>query len=236
MKCERCQIFDKLEAGNKLENFLSWKKKKAENSPSKNTNIIGGDDMLYIEKNSSQHIIHLIKKLKENYNLNNRQLAHELETGETQISRWLNGQAEPNKTKTQKIWDLFLRTWQPGILKLSPNSHWNCEYFVEVMDIKNPFETFVFDNDYENGFDTFLIMLQECEKLPWEIYRTYEPDFVPCIHHIVLNLNTTMCFINCFLNFETLEDAFIHYKGLNPGAFDYQLIKEKKDEKAGKTK
>lgn len=190
--------------------------------------------MLYIQKNSSQHIIHLIQKLKENYHLNNRQLAHELETGETQISRWLNGQAKPNKTKTQKIWDLFLRTWQPGILKLSPNSYWVCEYFVEVMDIKNPFETFIFD-ECENSFDIFLLMLQECENLPWEIYRTYEPSYIPYIHHIVLNLNTTMCLINCFLNFETLEDAFIKQPGLNPAAFDYQLIKEKRNENTRKT-
>lgn len=191
--------------------------------------------MLYIEKNSSQHIIHLIKELKENYNLNNKQLSHQLETGETQISRWLNEQAKPNKTKTQKIWDLFLRTWQPGILKLPSNSHWSCEYFVEVMDIKNPFETFIFDNYYENGFNSFLAMIKECENLSWEIYRTYEPNYIPHIHHTVLNLNTTMCFINCFLDFETVEDALIKHPGLNPAAFDYQLIKEKRNENTRKT-
>lgn len=186
--------------------------------------------MLYIEKNSSQHIIHLIQKTKENYNLTNRDLSAALNTTETQISRWLNNQAAPNKTKVQKIWEFFEATWTPGILQLSKNSHWKCEYFVEVMDIKNPFETFVFDDYYENGFDTFLIMLQECENLPWKIYRKYEPNYIPYIHRIVLNLNTTMCFINCFLNFETLEDAFIKQPGLNPAAFDYQLIKEKRNE------
>lgn len=192
--------------------------------------------MLYIIKNSPEHIIHLIQKTKENYHLTNRNLARELGISETQFSRWINGQAAPNKTTVEKIWQLFLHIWQPGIIKLPINSHWNHEYFVEVMDIKNPFETFVFDEDFENGFEPFLKMIQECENLSYEIYRTYTEKEIPVIHETVLKLNTTMCFITCFLNFENLEDTFIHYKGLNPNTFDYQLIKEKKNEKAGKTK
>lgn len=190
--------------------------------------------MLFVEKNSSQHISILIKKFKENYNFTNQQLSQKLDTTETQISRWLNGQATPNKTRTQKIWNLFLQTWQPGILKISANSYWSCEYFVEVMDIKNPFETFIFDKDYENGLSVFLDMMTECENLPYEIYRTYSPQNAALIHLAVLKLNTTMSFMNCFLTDLTLEDIFIKYPGLNPAAFDYLLIKEKRNAYFGK--
>lgn len=192
--------------------------------------------MLYIEKNSSQHIIHLIQKTKENYNLTNRDLSVALNTTETQISRWLNNQAKPNKTKTQKIWGFFEDTWTPGILQLSKNSHWKCEYFIEVMDIKNPFETFIFDEDYENDFDTFLDMIRECENLPYKIYRIYEPETAWLIHHTILSLNTTMNFLDALLAYDTLEEVFSHYKGLNPSAFDYDLIQEKKNERKNLSK
>lgn len=186
--------------------------------------------MLYIERNSSQHIVHLLNKTKQNYNLTNRDLSVILNTSETQISRWLNGQANPNKSKVQKIWDAFKKIWMPGILKLPANSHWLVEYFIEVMDIKNPFETFIFDEDFENEFDDFIKMIKECEKLPWSIYRIYQPNSTENIHYTILKLNTTMCFLKSLLSYDTLEETFIHYKGLNPAGFDYQLIKEKREE------
>lgn len=190
--------------------------------------------MLNINNNPEEYTIHLLEKTKQNYNITSKQIAHELEMTETAVSRWFTENVKPNRSTIQKIWDrIFTQYWEMGILCLPPNSHWGCEYFVAVRDIKNPFETFIIDKEFENGPALFVQMIAECEKLNFNIYRTYEktPKELQStiLFRDISKLNTTMSFLKVLTSYPALEDVFIHFSGLNPAAFDYQLIKEKKN-------
>lgn len=191
--------------------------------------------MLNINDNPEKYTIHLLEKTKQNYNLTSKQIAHELDMTETAVSRWFNEKVTPNRSTLHKIWDkIFSQYWEIGVLRLPPNSQWLCDYFIAVRDIKNPFETFMIDEEFENGPYRFIQMVEECENLNSIIYRTYEKfprEIQPTLlTKDIQKLNTTMVFHRSLTAYPILEDVFIHSPGLNPAAFDYQLIKEKKAE------
>lgn len=184
------------------------------------------------EKNYKQNTIHFLQKTKENYSLSSKQIAREIGATEASISRWLNGQTKPSNQKIEDIWAFFEKIWIKGIICLPKNSQWNGDFFVQVADIKNPFETFDLYEFFESGPQQFLEMIKECESLTNGkpiIYRTFSTESVFLIEDVTRKLNTTMEFRDCFTKFDNLEDCFTYFKGLNPGAFDYQLIKELKN-------
>ena len=184
------------------------------------------------EKNYKQNTIHFLQKTKENYSLSSKQIAREIGATEASISRWLNGQTKPSNQKIEDIWSFFSRTWIKGIICLPQNSQWGINFFVQVADVKNPFETFYLDKLFENGPKKFIEMVAECEEITNgrpTIYRTFTTESEYLIEDVTRKLNVTMAFHDCFTQFNNLEDCFAHFKGLNPGAFDYQLIKELKN-------
>lgn len=184
------------------------------------------------EKNYKQNTIHFLQKTRENYSLSSKQIAREIGATEASISRWLNGQTKPSNQKIEDIWAFFNRTWIKGIVCLPSNSQWKVNFFIQVADVKNPFETFYLFRLFENGPKKFIEMVAECEELTNGkpiIYRTFTTESEYFIEDVTRKLNTTMEFRDCFTKFDNLEDCFTHFKGLNPGAFDYQLIKELKN-------
>lgn len=173
-------------------------------------------------------VIKRLAQFKQDYNFTSKEIAKELETTEAAISHWFNDDSLPRVNKVEDIYKLFEKYCIPGIIKIPKNKHWLAWFFVQVDDIKNPYGSWC--EDIISGM------------LPWEfsewmedwkkefpdpeIYRQYEPGIWgrTLAHLDYLNLNTTIEFKKCFIGHSSLQEVFSTYKGLNPRAFDYELV------------
>ena len=175
-------------------------------------------------------IIELLKDFKENYNFTSKEIAQKLHTTESTVSNWLSGKALPSPTKAKSICKLLDTICIPGIVRIPKNEHWNTTYFLRVIDIKNPYMTWVDDQFSGEEPESFSKWVKD-----WSIafpnptvYRQYAPTSqgrVQC-QYDALNLLTTISFKDCFIGHSSLEEVFNTYKGLNPSGFDYKLIRD----------
>ena len=183
--------------------------------------------MLCIYENLNKNIISLLKKTKENYNLNNKTIAQKLESTEAAVSRWLAGKSKPNRKSCEKMVQLFHEVWEPGIVELPPNSHWTGNYYLRVEDLRNPFDTW-YDGDFTGEYpESFLRFIKEWEeKGQFKIIKQYN-DYKEFKMFSLLeeqNCNTTSEFLHWSSARELVN--LIQNGKLNANAFDYQLLGE----------
>lgn len=183
--------------------------------------------MLCIYENLNKNIISLLKKTKENYNLNNKTIAQKIESTEAAVSRWLAGKSKPNRKSCEKMVQLFHEVWEPGIVELPPNSHWTGNYYLRVEDLRNPFDTW-YDGDFTGEYpESFLRFIEEWEeKGQFKIIKQYN-DYKEFKMFSLLeeqNCNTTSEFLHWSSARELVN--LIQNGKLNANAFDYQLLGE----------
>ena len=173
-------------------------------------------------------IIKRLAQFKQDYNFTSKQIAEELQTTEVAISHWFNGDSLPRMNKVEDIYKLFNKYCIPGVVKIPKNKHWLAWFFVQVDDIKNPYESWCEDTMSGEDPQDFSKWIKDWQKeFPNpEIYRQYEPgSWGRSMAHLdYLNLNTTIEFRECFIGYSTLQEVFSTYKGINPRAFDYELV------------
>jgi DNA-binding XRE family transcriptional regulator len=183
--------------------------------------------MLCVYDNLDKNILSLLKKTKENYNLNNKTIAQKIESTEAAVSRWFAGKSKPNKKSCEKIIQLFHEIWEPGIIELPPCSHWRGNYYLRVEDLRNPFDTW-HDGDFTGEYpESFLHFIEEWEeKGQFRIVKRYE-DYKEFKIFSALeeqNCNTTSEFLYSLPAQQVVN--LIQDGKLNASAFDYQLLGE----------
>ena len=173
-------------------------------------------------------VIKRLAQFKQDYNFTSKQIAEELQTTEAAVSHWFNEDSLPRTNKIEDIYKLFNKYCIPGVIKIPKNKHWLACFFIQVDDVKNPYESWREDKVSGESPETFTQWITDWKKdFPTpEIYRQYEPGtWGRSLAHLdYLNLNTTIEYRNCFIGHSSLEETFSHYVGLNPRAFDYELI------------
>lgn len=183
--------------------------------------------MLCIYDNLNKNILFLLKKTKENYNLNNKIIAQKIESTEAAVSRWFAGKSKPNKKSCEKIIQLFHEIWEPGIIELPPCSHWLGNYYLRVEDLRNPFETW-YDGDFTGEEpESFLHFIEEWEeKGQFRIIKHYEDykEFKMLSALEEQHCNTTSEFLYSSPAQQVVN--LIQDGKLNASAFDYQLLGE----------
>lgn len=173
-------------------------------------------------------IIKRLAQFKQDYNFTSKQIAEELQTTEAAISHWFNEDSLPRANKVEDIYKLFNKYCIPGVVKIPKNKHWRAWFFVQVDDIKNPYGSWCEDTMSGEEPLSFSKWIKDWQKeFPNpEIYRQYEPgSWGRSMAHLdYLNLNTTIEFRDCFIGYSTLQEVFSTHKGINPRAFDYELV------------
>lgn len=183
--------------------------------------------MLCIYDNLNKNILSLLKKTKENYNLNNKTIAQKIESTEAAVSRWFARKSKPNRKSCEKIIQLFHEIWEPGIIELPPCSHWLGNYYLRVEDLRNPFDTW-YDGDFTGEYpESFLHFIEEWEeKGQFRIIKRYEDykEFKMLSALEEQNCNTTSEFLYSLPAQQVVN--LIQDGRLNASAFDYQLLGE----------
>lgn len=183
--------------------------------------------MLCIYDNLNKNILSLLKKTKENYNLNNKTIAQKIGSTEAAVSRWFAGKSKPNSKSCEKIIRLFHEVWEPGIVEFPPCSHWTGNYYMRVEDLRNPFDTW-YDGDFTGEEpESFLRFMEEWkEKGQFRIVKQYNDyrEFKMFSALEEQNCNTTSEFLHWKPARELVN--LIQDGRLNANAFDYQLLGE----------
>lgn len=93
-------------------------------------------------------IIKRLVQFKQDYNFTGKEIAKKLNTTEAAVSHWFCGDTLPRANKVKDIYKLFEKYCIPGIIKIPQNKHWATWFFVQVDDIKNPYESWHTDNTF----------------------------------------------------------------------------------------
>ena len=173
-------------------------------------------------------VIKRLAQFKQDYNFTSKQIAEKLQTTESAVSHWFNEDSLPRANKVEDIYKLFENYCIPGIIKIPKNKHWSAWFFIQVDDIKNPYGSWCEDRFSGEDPQDFSKWIEDWKKeFPHpEVYRQYEPgNWGRSRAHLdYLNLNTTIEFREYFIGHSSLQEVFSIYKGMNPSAFDYQLV------------
>jgi len=86
-------------------------------------------------------INHYLIKTIDNYNLKGKEIAQTTGITEALISNYINNTRKPSKKNREKLWEYLYNIWQSGVIKLPVSEYWSLPFYIPVMDIKNPFET-----------------------------------------------------------------------------------------------
>lgn len=156
-------------------------------------------------------IIERLAQFKWDYNFTSKQIAEKLQTTEAAVSNWFNGNNVPRKEKIENIYKLFNKYCIPGIIRLPKNEHWLTSLFIRVDDIKNPYASWIDDEQTGIEPETFAQWMKDWEKqFPNPtIYRQYSSDATgraKC-HLDLLNLNTTIEHKDYFIGYDNLMQA-----------------------------
>lgn len=162
-------------------------------------------------QSEKQRVIKRLVRFKEDYNFTSKQIAEELNTTESAVSNWFNGNSLPRLEKVRNIYKLFDKYCIPGIIRFPANKHWLATFFLQVRDIKNPYASWI-DNEWSGESpEIFAKWVKDWEKQFPDpmIYRQYEPGAAgqaKC-NLDTLNLNTTIEHRNFFLGCGSLAEA-----------------------------
>ena len=171
-----------------------------------------------------EHVIKRLMQFNQDYNFTGKEIAKKLNTTEAAVSHWFCGDTLPRTNKVKDIYKLFEKYCIPGIIKIPQNKHWTAWFFVQVDDIKNPYESYHTDNTFGEAPAQFALWIKDWkEEFPApEIYRQYEagPHGRTVAHLECMNLNTTIEFRNYFIGCPSIQEAYLN---LNPSCFDYML-------------
>lgn len=178
--------------------------------------------MINILKADTQ-INHYLIKTAQNYNIKNREIAQATNITESLISNYMKNARTPSRKNREKLWNYLYSVWQAGIIKLPASNNWTTVYYLPVMDIKNPFETWR-DSEYHGSepedFEKWIVdWEQKGTYKVIELYTSYD-DFKREWYKDGMRYN---------IIYERVKENSIDTYAIQDFIEDYEIIQRMKD-------